>query len=188
MKDYKWECILYPDSHSYNCDEIIAQLIDFWPEWAFIEHNKDKCDDGTFKVRHVHFLGRNPELTKFSAESLSKRFFPLKPTDFEHIKNWRVAVRYLRHLDQPDKESYSADLVCSNIWLDSYWSKPDETDQARAILSYLSDHGGIVSMSQILDYVLSNNLYGAFRRGFSIWRSYIVSDNEYCSLFKKGKL
>lgn len=40
--------VLYPDSESYNCDEVISRIKSKFKQWAFCLHDMDVNDEGEF--------------------------------------------------------------------------------------------------------------------------------------------
>lgn len=46
------------DSEIYDCAEAVANLGDFFDEFAWIEHDKDIENDGSLKKSHIHWVGR----------------------------------------------------------------------------------------------------------------------------------
>lgn len=43
--------VLYPDSESYNCDEVISRIKSKFKQWAFCLHDMDVNDEGELKKR-----------------------------------------------------------------------------------------------------------------------------------------
>lgn len=49
IKDRKFQGILYPDSESYCCDDVLNVLKSTFPEFAYILHDKDTDENGELK-------------------------------------------------------------------------------------------------------------------------------------------
>ena len=46
IKDRKFQGILYPDSESYCCEDVLNVLKSTFPEFAYILHDKDTDENG----------------------------------------------------------------------------------------------------------------------------------------------
>lgn len=46
IKDRKFQGVLYPDSESYCCDDVLNVLKSTFPEFAYILHDKDTDENG----------------------------------------------------------------------------------------------------------------------------------------------
>lgn len=58
IKDRKFQGVLYPDSESYCCDDVLNILKSTFPEFAYILHDKDTDENGELKKPHIHWVGR----------------------------------------------------------------------------------------------------------------------------------
>ena len=99
----KFLILLYPDTTSYNYDEVLAYLKSY-KKWAYIKHIPEESE----KKEHVHFVLVLPDKTTFN--SLSKKSGV--PKQFiQAIDNLRSVNRYLTHTGYDDKIQYSKDDV-----------------------------------------------------------------------------
>lgn len=122
MKDrYRlFELMFYPDSSSYDFDEVLRNLKSY-KKWAYIYHDNDIYTEedykkykkknnkepiwkiGDIKKKHIHFILNLDNACSKSA--LSKKIG--LPLNFiENIRNERSCVRYLIHLNEDDKFQY----------------------------------------------------------------------------------
>lgn len=53
IKDRKYQGVLYPDSESYCCDDVLNILKSTFPEFAYILHDKDVDENGELKKPHT---------------------------------------------------------------------------------------------------------------------------------------
>ena len=102
--------VLYPDSESYNCDEVISRIKSKFKQWAFCLHDMDVNDEGELKKAHIHWVGAGDARTLASCA----RILGLKENEIEICKNCKLMVRYLLHLDDPDKYQYPVDDLDTN--------------------------------------------------------------------------
>lgn len=70
-------------------------------EWAFIEHNKDKHEDGTPKANHVHVVLRFKDAK--TSSSVSKIFNDAKPQNSQFWKEGTIGNAYSYCLHEPDE-------------------------------------------------------------------------------------
>lgn len=168
-----WEAVLYPDSESYVVAEVLAKVTEYFAQWCYILHDKDLNDDGTSKKAHYHVYGKldTPRNPQSVANALGVGVASLRV-----VANWRGAVRYTVHLDNPDKFHYSADDVVSNFDLVKLL-KVDDDAQAARIFSFIQS-SCCTSVSELTAWAFANGCYPALRRGFAIW-SRLLSENFY---------
>lgn len=103
-------CVLYPDSTTYNVDEIIMSLAEEHLTFAVSPiHDRDIEDDGSLKKAHFHLL-----LAYSSATTLNniRGWFNVCGMPESELHSVRVCAsgvgyyRYLTHKDNPEKEQY----------------------------------------------------------------------------------
>lgn len=102
--------VLYPDSESYNCNEVIDRIKSKFKQWAFCLHDMDVNDEGELKKAHIHWVGAGDARTLASCAKI----LGLKENEIEICKNCKLMVRYLLHLDDPDKFQYPVEELNSN--------------------------------------------------------------------------
>ena len=90
--------ILYPDSEIYNYDDIIFNLNQF-KYYAYIKHQPEKEES----KEHVHLFISLDSATSISA--ISKRL-GIPENYIQYVKSVRSSVRYLTHIDYPEKIQY----------------------------------------------------------------------------------
>lgn len=95
--------IIYPDSESYNYDDVIFNIHSF-KYYAYIRHEPETDE----KKPHVHLY---LHLDSASTESAISKRLGVPINHVQYIKNVRAGCRYLTHIDYPDKIQYSLDSV-----------------------------------------------------------------------------
>lgn len=167
-----WEVVIYPDSESYVAAEVLAKVTQYFSQWCYILHDKDIGDDGTLKKAHYHVYGKldTPRTPQSVANALGVGVASLRP-----VSSWRGAVRYLVHLDHPDKFQYSADDIVSNFDPVKLLTVDDDVQAAR-IFSFIQS-SRCVTVSELTAWAFSNGCYPALRRGFAVW-SRLLSENS----------
>lgn len=102
---------LYPDSESYDCEQLLNIIRSKFIDWAYILHDKDVDENGELKKPHIHWVGRaTPRCL-----SVVSNFLGLPENDIEVVKNFDNMVMYLIHLNDIDKFQYSPDDVETNL-------------------------------------------------------------------------
>lgn len=161
--------VLYPDSTSYNCDIMLQILGNVFEEFACITHDADLDATGKPKKVHVHWLGRLTNPTTISGIA-SRTTLPSH--DIEGGKSFKALVRYLVHLDDPDKAQYDPSAVIANFDLVKYFKsgKDSDSEKAAKLLQFIIDTH-CTSMMVLMDWALKNDCWDALRRGGSLFRT-----------------
>lgn len=163
--DRKFELVLYPDSTSYDCQTVLSKACAYFNEWAYILHDKDLDDYGQPKKPHFHFYGKSSGSPLTPQGVASQLGVPL--SSMSNVSKWKSAVRYLTHMDFPEKYQYTPDSVVSNFPVAKLLS-PDDDGQAAMIFKYIYDNQ-CCSTTQLACWCLENGCYSGMRRGFAIW-------------------
>lgn len=166
--DRKWSGVLYPDAENYDCSEVLASIADYFDEWAYVLHNRDKNEDGTLKKPHYHWVGRCPTARQLEAVA-NKLGVPDR--DIEPVRVFKSLVRYLIHLDDTDKVQYSRDEVLSNMDLSKFFGQTSD-EMARSIFTEIVRNKN-TSVVALCHWALENGQWSEFRRGFPVWQSLI---------------
>lgn len=107
-KTRNWAGIIYEDSAPENWRSVISEM--HIPMLVSPLHDRDITVDGSLKKPHWHVvLMADGPITQ---EHANKLLAPLKGTkSAEYIKSLKGYVRYLAHLDDPDKATYNPDEI-----------------------------------------------------------------------------
>ncbi len=129
-KTRNWAFVVYPESAPEGWKKLLADT--HIPAFISPLHDKDTDDEGTFKKSHFHcIIMVDGPITQKRANELIEPFCGTKSA--EYIKSLRGYVRYLAHLDDPDKAQYDpTDIVALN--------GADFTDTLRINLSVNDKH------------------------------------------------
>lgn len=96
--------ILYPDSDIYDYEEVINNLKGWCKYYAYIEHEPEKGES----KKHTHFIlyFDNPRFVDGVAKQLGI------PKNYIQLPlSVRGSIRYLTHIDYPEKIQYDIDKV-----------------------------------------------------------------------------
>ena len=159
-KDTRNYClILYPESADdvKVKDDIIKNY-----DYAYILHDLDTDENGELKKAHWHIVLRFKDTRSINV--LSEEL-DIPSHRLEYCRNLKGAIRYLTHIDDPDKYQYKVESVKSNFVLSNYFkSNVDEDVQAQAIIDYILVNG-IRSMPELTKWCLQNGYFTTLRRG-----------------------
>lgn len=176
MADKKYRSFagtLYPDSESYDCEQLLSIIRSKFIDWAYILHDKDVDDNGELKKPHIHWVGRaTPRCL-----SVVSNFLGLPENDIEIVKNFDNMIQYLIHLNDIDKFQYSPDDVETNL------------PNIGQLLRRLSE-GQIVkdlasakmqkSWYDLVQYAVDTDSYDVLRRNLGvirlIWEEFSIED------------
>lgn len=95
--------ILYDKSDFYNFDDVMFNLRGF-KYFAYIKHQPEKSES----VEHYHVFISLDSATTISC--ISKRL-GIPPNYIQYVKSVRASIRYLTHIDYPEKIQYKEDDV-----------------------------------------------------------------------------
>lgn len=105
-------------TETFNVDSIknILNEKDCIKDYAYIVHDKDKNNDGELKAPHIHLIMRFKNNQPQNVKYISK-WFNLTPNFVSKIKSKKFedAIKYLIHLNAPEKFQYLIDEVTSNF-------------------------------------------------------------------------
>lgn len=177
-----FQCILYPDTNTYDFKEVLRNLKSF-REWAYILHDKDlKTDDTDTKKAHIHFLLHLDNAMTISA--LSKKT-GIPENYIQNVRNERSMCRYLLHIDDEDKFQYDINDVKVSGQYERYFKKcfdDLETDDIIIgnIFSYINDLlSKHYTYSELLFNVVKYVNTNCYDR---IYKRYRFEINEYIKL------
>jgi len=137
-----WTCVQYPESAAEGWREILSELqvkVAVSPL-----HDKDVNPDGTVKKAHHHivisFDGNK------SYEQVCEITEAIKATIPQRCKSLKGTVRYMTHMDNPEKAQYSKSEITAygGFDLDSMFT-PTETDR-------------LVHVEEMIDFIIQNDV------------------------------
>ncbi|MDI6545795.1 replication protein [Leuconostoc suionicum] len=147
-----WGIVVYPDSLPKNWKEIISTE----PVAISPLHDKDVNPDGEKKKPHYHLV-LNYKGNK-SFEQIDEIARALKAPIPQRISSLTGAVRYLTHMDNPEKYQYDSSLIetYGGFDLESCLalSTGDKRQALRDMLAFISENE-IMHLKDFADYCMS---------------------------------
>lgn len=157
-RSYNWATILYPESCVENLDDALRELL--VPCALSPLHDQDVQEDtGELKKPHYHLVLHYGSLK--SQAQVRKDVLQLGAVGVERVRDLRVYVRYLAHMDNPDKAQYDArDIKAFNSFdVEKHLNgdKKISTDEGFAALVAISLEYGFTNYDQLIIYCLKND-------------------------------
>lgn len=148
-----WAMIVYPESAPENWKE---QLDNEHITWACVLHDKDANPDGTKKKAHYHVLLLFEG--KKSYEQIKEISDSLHAPVPQRVTSVRGMVRYMIHMDNPEKYQYDRAAIepHGGIDIDKYFEL--SVSQVEEVLSDMSSfilENGVDNFGDFISYCLS---------------------------------
>jgi len=157
-----WTCVVYPESLPEDWIQIIDE---YHIEWAVSPlHQFDLNATGEDKKPHFHIMLKFGSLKAFDQVKVI--------TDAIHgpipkrIMNMRAMVRYLCHLDNPEKHQYPVEEIKSYGGFDIADLLRPGTSERYTIIKDMIQHvkkQGITEMQDLVDFAIENQFEEWFR-------------------------
>jgi len=164
----------------------ITFTLELYPEWeqistvlnyiethfgyAWIQHDKDVYEEGDnkgeLKKPHIHAVIKCRARRMLSSV---KNEFAIQgvPTNLINTCDKRAMLRYLTHIDYPEKAQYERNLIHTNMQDEIDLAYTDDITSDKAfylICEWINADGGVVSQYQLNKYAYENNLLGGLRK------------------------
>lgn len=156
-----------------NVRDIIKTLEARAKKIAYITHDCDVNDDGTPKKSHIHvWLTQENACTKTALAKL----LGIEERFIQHVNNDTAYLRYLFHLDDPDKFQYPREAVTANFDL-SYIFRT-EKNEGEIVLELIEEAYYHYTRTGLIRYAVQNNMYDVLRRNWSIIMSCVEDEHK----------
>lgn len=155
--------VLYPDAENYDCQEVLKRLSFVFQSFAYILHDKDSDSQGVLKKPHYHWVGRRtPVRLSAVASGLG-----VPENSIEYCHSFRASIRYLPHLDDPDKFQYPIEAVQGSFPARYLKEVVEESEFVASALAAIYDNR-IESIRQLQAFALEQQEWASFRRNYSL--------------------
>lgn len=162
--------LLYIDTTSYNIDDVMFEIRGF-KQYAYIHHLPETDE----KKEHYHLYIHLDSACTIS--SVSKRLGV--PINYiQHVRSERACLRYLTHIDYPEKKQYSIDEVVSSKNMERKIIKAhndveDETTIIDTIYKFIIDlknnydyYDGVMQLIKFVNINCYDSIYKRYRLEF----------------------
>lgn len=141
-------------------------LIPDYCDYALIEHDSDIDDDGQIKKPHVHVFIRfpNPRYLNSVSKDLGIASNYIRPCG-----DSRSFVRYLVHLDSPNKFQYDSNKIITNVpdfvkECLSFEREKSESEKVMEVLDLLDEIHSYIDTRSFVRLVARAGLFDVYRR------------------------
>lgn len=146
-----------------------------YDNYIYILHDKDTNGSSLHVKSHYHVLLYFPNQKTIS--SLCNQL-KVEENNFYEIKSLNGQLRYLIHYDDEDKYQYNKnDVVGTSYMMTKYRLALNDTysevEGVAAIMDFIfSDY--CIHLSDILTFVLDNDIYAVYRRNYSMFKDLLL--------------
>lgn len=156
VRTRNWTIIIYPDSAPENWRDIIDEEHIEWIESPL--HDKDINPDGTPKKKHYHVLLLFGGVKSY--EQVLDFIQPLNCPIPKRVHNAKALVRYMAHLDHPDKEQYNVSKIVAHGGVDIYeLLKANSSEKytiIKEMITFIKEFN-IDEFQDLVDYAIENH-------------------------------
>lgn len=174
--DRKFIGELYPDDKLLDY-EAVLEIVQKFPKWAWIIHDKDIKDKetGELKKPHIHFIVEQDTPTTLSAIANK---LGVRDNYLQFCRNFRSQMRYLIHADDPEKFQYNPEEVQTNLSKSKYFSGVSDVQKAQHIFNFIMQEE-CTSPSKLVSWACETGNWSELRRGYSIWAAVMKEMETY---------
>lgn len=150
-----WSFILYPESAPEDWRDILNDLHIAWVESPL--HDRDVSADGSPKKPHVHVLLLFDGVKTY--EQVCSIIEPLNVTIPQRVQSAKGLVRYMAHLDDPNKAQYAVSDIVGHGGADVAELLKPTSSSRYALIREMSDfvrQNGITEYYQLYFYAMDN--------------------------------
>lgn len=157
-------CVLYPDSATYDTDNVIKSLAGEHLTFAVSPvHDRDVEDDGSLKKAHYHLLLAYPSATTLNNIRCWFNACGMPESDLHAVRVCASGVgyfRYLTHKDNPEKAQYDDNDIrvfndSAELFKKFSKSTSDKIDDLVRIFQIV-DELGTISFHSLVQYLMLN--------------------------------
>lgn len=150
-----WTIVLYPESAPDNWRDFLDEEHIEWVESPL--HDKDINANGEYKKAHYHILLLFGGVKSY--EQVVEFIKPLNCPIPNRCHNAKALVRYMAHLDNPDKAQYNVSDIKSHGGVDiAELLRPSSSERYSIIKEMLEfvKSFGIIEFQDLIDYAYTN--------------------------------
>lgn len=165
-----WTIVLYPESAPKNWREIIDDLHIEWVESPL--HDKDKNATGETKKAHWHVLLMFGGVKSY--EQVLEITQQLNCPRPERCHNAKAMVRYMAHMDNPEKAQYSPSDIKAHGGVDlAELLRPSSSERYTIISEMISyvKREKVIEFQDLMDYAQENE--------FDTWFPLLCDNSAY---------
>lgn len=165
-----WTIVVYPDSAPDNWRDFIDELHIEWVESPL--HEYDVNPTGELKKAHWHVLLMFGGVKSY--EQVLEAIAPLNCPIPERCHSSKAMVRYMAHLDHPDKHQYNISSIISHGGVDLAELLRPSSSERYSIIREMCDFvrtEGITEFQDLADYAMTEH--------FDTWWPLLCDNSAY---------
>lgn len=165
-----WSVVVYPDSAPENWRDILDDLHLEWVESPLHEFDTDA--NGECKKAHWHLLLMFGGVKSY--EQVCEVVKPLNCPIPQRCHNAKAMVRYMAHLDNPDKYQYSTADIVSHGGVDILELLRPSASERYSVLKDMCEYIKENDIHEFSDFV-----FYAMSEHFDDWYPFLVDNSAY---------
>ena len=140
-----WTIVVYPESAPEDWRDRLTGLQ--WVESPL--HDKDKNSDGSIKKPHWHIIIFNQGKISYSqAKDISDLINGASP---QYVQNITGMVRYLAHIDNPEKAQYDKlKIIGHGIDVSKYLESENDIDELEQTIEIYCEENNIIEYAHLV--------------------------------------
>lgn len=165
-----WTCVVYPDSAPENWRDLLDELHIEWIESPL--HEFDSNATGEVKKAHWHVLLLFGGVKSY--EQVCEVLKPLRCPIPERCHNAKAMVRYMAHLDNPEKFQYKTSDIKAHGGVDLAELLRPSSSERYTMIKDMCDYvreNHITEFQDLMDYAMSNH--------FDTWFPALCDNSAY---------
>lgn len=165
-----WTIVVYPESAPHNWREYIDELHIEWVESPL--HEFDSNATGELKKPHWHLLLMFGGVKSY--EQVSEVIKPLNCPAPQRCHNAKAMIRYMAHLDNPEKFQYNVADIVSHGGVDLAELLRPSSSERYSILRDMCDYirnNGVTEFSDFVFYAMSEH--------YDDWFPFLADNSAY---------
>lgn len=188
-----FQCVIYPESESYDYKLLLERLPYFWDKFYYIEHDKDtyteieldkKSDNedievGKPKKKHIHIVAHSESNLLLGRAAIK---FGVPSNMVERCKSLKGSIQYLIHKNNPEKYQYGiGEIITNDDNLEHFIRNDNVSDKARKLIDFIYSEE-CTNLFSISNFAINNNCWDELRRGQHIYTALFREriDNNEC--------
>lgn len=165
-----WTLVLYPESAPNNWRDVINEMHIEWVESPL--HDKDLNANGEPKKAHIHILLMFGGVKSYEqVKELTDKLNAPIPT---RVHNAKALVRYMAHLDNPEKAQYEISLIKGYGGVDiAEMLRPSSSERyslIREMMIFVKENG-VMEFQDLIDFAMINR--------FDDWFPLLCDNSSY---------
>lgn len=184
LKNRYFNAVLYPEDENY--ENYFKNILNKYKEVTWIDHDRDIDEEENYKKKHTHILFKVGENAR-SVNSIAKEIGIL-PNYIQGTKKIPF-LRYLIHLDNPEKTQYSIDEVHGELKEELKKQIKKNYDEEIKIAEITTQilNRNIKTTEDLLLYGINNHVTEQIRKFYFIL-SKLLQDKNYEDKEKERKI